>query len=475
MQACACVIWDAETMTATTEDGPQEEYDSKRHAGLYGAQRVKAMSAVLLALLLSVLDYAIANVALPLIAVDLHASSSRAIWVVNAYQLANLSCLLPLASLGARVGFGRLSQFGIFLFLIASVACALSQNLLELTLARALQGVGGACIMSVNIALVRFIYPHKELGRGIALNGLFVGLGVALGPSLGSLILSVASWPWIFWVNLPLALAALALAHAALPETPRSDIPTDVVGSLLTVASFALTGVGLDGLMHADFLSGAAVTVAGVLCWAMLLHYQRERLEPIVPVDLLARRPFLLACMVGFLGFVASNLYIVAMPFTLASAFHRGPGTIGLLIAPWAVGVATMSFVVSRLADRFPASVLSSIGLFITASGFCLLWFLPTDASNWDIAWRTLFAGCGFGLFQPPNNRAIMVTAPPGREGGASGMLSVARLAGQTTGALFVAALFTIFPHPAFICLGAAMTVALTGSILSLGRKYLAA
>ncbi|MBS1024209.1 MFS transporter [Gluconobacter cerinus] len=461
-------------MKAKAADESDLGVDPQRHAGLYGAQRAKAMSAVLLGLLLSVLDYAIANVALPSIAHDLNAPSSRAIWVVNAYQLANLSCLLPLASFGSRVGFARMSQIGIFLFLITSVGCALSQNLLELTLARALQGVGGACIMSVNIALVRFIYPHAELGKGIALNGLFVGIGVALGPTIGSIVLSVATWPWIFWINLPLALAALVMAHFALPQTPRSETQADIPGSLLTVASFALLGIGLDGLMHGDFLPGSLLTGAGIICWWLLLRYQKGRREPIVPVDLLARRPFLLACLVGFLGFVASNLYIVAMPFTLASAFHRGDSMIGLLIAPWAVGVAVMSFVVGKIADRFPASVLSSLGLLLTAFGFMLLWLLPLDASNAAIAWRTLLAGCGFGLFQPPNNRAIMVSAPAGREGGASGMLSVARLGGQTTGALLVAALFTIFPHPAFICLGGAMIAALTGSALSLGRKYLA-
>ena len=460
-------------MKAATVNSLRGEYDPQRHAGLYGARRVKAMSAVLLSLMLSILDYAIANVALPSIAQDLHAPSSRAIWVVNAYQLANLSCLLPLAAMGARFGFARMSQFGILLFLIASVACALSHTLLELTLARALQGVGGACIMSVNIALVRFIYPHEELGRGIALNGLFIGIGVALGPSLGSLVLSVADWPWIFWINLPLAVAAMILAHLALPETPRNNVAIDTIGSLLTVASFSLCGVGLDSLMHADMIPGVGLTGGGVISWVLLLRYQRGRREPTVPVDLLARRPFLLACMVGFMGFVSSNLYIVAMPFTLASAFHRGPSMIGLLIAPWAVGVATMSFVVGRFADRFPAAVLSSIGMGITAFGFMLLFMLNTDASNLDIAWRTLLAGMGFGLFQPPNNRAIMVAAPAGREGGASGMLSVARLAGQTLGALLVAGLFTVFPHPAFICLGCAMVVSIVGCALSASRKYL--
>ncbi|QHI95645.1 MFS transporter [Aristophania vespae] len=458
--------------SGTADRSLEEEYDPIRHAGLYGIQRVKAMSAVLLALLLSVLDYAIANVALPTIATDLHSDPSRAIWVVNAYQLASLSCLLPLAALGARVGFGRMSQLGIALFIIASVFCALSQNMLELALARALQGVGGSCVMSVNIALVRFIYPHKLLGKGIAINGFFVGLGVALGPTIGSFILSVASWPWIFWVNLPLGGIALILSYMALPQTPRSHVKTDVIGSLLTITSFATLGVGLDGLMHGDFELGISLTSFSLLSWYALLKWQKSHEEPIVPLDLLKRRPFFIACFVSYCGFIASNLYIVAMPFTLAEAFHRNPATVGLLIAPWAVGTASMSFFIGHFSDRFSASLLSSMGLFVTALGFILLWCLPVDASNLDIAWRTLLAGWGFGLFQPPNNRAIMVTAPSGREGGASGMLSVSRLAGQTSGALMVAGLFTVFSHPGFICLGAAAIVALIGAFLSAGRSF---
>ncbi|MXV35368.1 MULTISPECIES: MFS transporter [unclassified Saccharibacter] len=460
-------------MVASKADPSLEgEYDPERHAGLYGAQRIKAMTAVLLALLLSILDYSVANVALPSIATDLHSDPSQAIWVVNAYQLANLSCLLPLAALGARIGFGRMSQIGILLFLVASAACALSHTMLEITLARALQGIGGSCVMSVNIALVRFIYPHKLLGRGIAINGLFVGLGVALGPTIGSFILSVSSWPWIFWVNLPLGGVAFILSSMALPKTPQSALKVDIPGSLLTVASFALTGIGLDSLMHGDVVPGIGLTVGSIVCWALLLRWQRHHVEPIVPLDLLKRGPFLIACLVAFSGFVASNLYIVAMPFTLTEAFHRNPATVGLLIAPWAVGVASMSFIVGRVADRFPASMLSSLGLLVTAMGFVLLWTLSPEASNSAIAWRTLVAGLGFGLFQPPNNRAIMVTAPPGREGGASGMLSVSRLSGQTTGALLVAGLFTIFPHPAFICLGAAACVAASGALLSAARAW---
>lgn len=189
-------------------------------SGLYGAARGWAMLAVALSVFLALLDYAIANVALPDIARDLHASSSASIWVVNAYQMASLVTLLPLAALGSRVGFARLCRAGIVLFMLASLLCAVATNLPFLAMARVLQGIGGACIMSVNIALVRFIYPHAEIGRGVALNGVVVALGVAMGPTAAAVILTMGSWPWLFWINLPMGALALGVAAFALPDTP---------------------------------------------------------------------------------------------------------------------------------------------------------------------------------------------------------------------------------------------------------------
>lgn len=214
--------------------------------GLQGSARTLAVIAVSLSVLLALLDYAIANVALPDIGRDLHASASSSIWVVNAYQLASLVSLLPLASLGSKVGFSRLCRVGIMVFMVSSLLCATATSLPMLAGARVLQGIGGACIMSVNIALLRFIYPHAEIGRGIALNGVVVAVGVALGPTAAAVILSVASWPWLFWVNLPLGALALIMAFKALPETPRSNQKSDTLGSFLCILSVGALVMGCD-------------------------------------------------------------------------------------------------------------------------------------------------------------------------------------------------------------------------------------
>jgi DHA2 family multidrug resistance protein-like MFS transporter len=410
------------------------------HDGLFGGARYRAMFAVSLSVLLSTLDYAVVNVALPSIARDIHTSASESIWVVNAYQLASVISLLPLAAAGDRLGHGRLCRIGLVLFVVASVLCAASRSLPELAAARALQGFGGACIMSVNAALVRFIYPARQLGRGIALNGLVVALGVALGPTVAAVVLSVAHWQWLFLINLPLGGAALFFALTALPRTPLSGGAFDWISTALIAVAFGALIIGGDSFAHrGGVVMPVGLLVIGAVSLAVLVHRQMGRGDPLLPVDLLARAGFRTAFLTGFLGFVASNFFIISMPFNLVEVLHRTPVTTGLLITPWPVAIVLVAPFVGRLTDRYPAAVLSTVGLCLTGAGFLALRLLPAAPTDFDIAWRIGLAGAGFGLFQPPNNKAMITTAPHSRTGSASGMISVARLLGQTVGGMLVA------------------------------------
>jgi DHA2 family multidrug resistance protein-like MFS transporter len=423
---------------------------SAPHDGLFGGARYRAMFAVALSVLLSVLDYAVVNVALPTIARDIHTTDSAAIWVVNAYQLASVISLLPLAALGDRVGAARMCRIGLVLFVIASLLCAVSQNLPELAAARALQGFGGACIMSVNAALVRYIYPANQLGRGIALNGLVVALGVALGPTVAAGVLSVATWPWLFLINLPLGGAALYFALTALPKTPLSGGRFDYLSAALLALAFGALIIGGDSFAHASSLAFSGfLLLIGAISLVVLVRRQFGRSDPMLPVDLLARAGFRAAFLTGFLAFIASNFFIISMPFDLMNVLHRSAVATGLLITPWPVAIVLVAPVVGRLTDRYPASLLSTIGLTLTATGFLLLRLMPTNPSDLDIAWRIGLAGAGFGIFQPPNNKAMITTAPARRTGSASGMISVARLLGQTVGGMLVALTLGLVLHSA--------------------------
>jgi DHA2 family multidrug resistance protein-like MFS transporter len=437
--------------------------------GLFGSARYRAMFAVALSVLLSVLDYAVVNVALPTIAHDVHTTSSDAIWVVNAYQLSSLIALLPLAAMGDRVGHARMCRVGLVLFVIASVLCAISHTLPELAAARALQGVGGACIMSVNAALVRFIYPNSELGRGIALNGLVVALGVALGPTVAAAVLSVAGWQWLFLINLPLGGLALFFAMTALPVTPLIRGEFDFISTVLLAAGLGSLIIGLDSFAHnSGVVLALFLLVFGGGSLVLLVRLQIGRTDPLLPIDLLARPGFRTAFIVGFLGFVASNCFIISMPFNLMNVLHRGPVATGLLITPGPLGIVVVAPIVGRLSDRYPASVLSTIGLCITGLGFLLLRLTPPHPSDFDIAWRIALAGLGFGLFQPPNNKAMITTAPKHRTGSASGMISVARLFGQTVGGMLVALILGLVANGAvYTCLSLGSLIAFAGAAMS--------
>ena len=215
-------------------------------------QRYWAILTIALGLIMAVMDGAIANVALPTIAEDLHASPAFSIWIVNGYQLAITISLLPLASLGEILGYRRVYRAGLLLFTLASLFCALSHTLVLLTIARVVQGFGAAGIMSVNAALVRFIYPHRMLGRGIGINALVVAVSAAVGPTLAAGILATATWPYLFAINIPFGIAAVVIGMRALPHTPRSRHAFDWQSALMSAIMFGLGIAAIDSVGHGE-------------------------------------------------------------------------------------------------------------------------------------------------------------------------------------------------------------------------------
>ena len=440
--------------------------------GLPQPQRNYAILTIALGLVMSVMDGAIANVALPTIAKDLDASPAFSIWIVNGYQLAITISLLPLASLGEIIGYRRVYLAGLLLFTLASLFCALAHTLLLLTVARIVQGFGAAGIMSVNMALVRYIYPRALLGRGIGINAMVVAVSAAVGPTVAAAILAVGTWPYLFAVNVPIGVGALAVGWRCLPHTTLAGHPFDWLSAFLSAITFGLGIAGIDSLGHGEALTIALpeFAAAAVSGWLLALR-QTHTTSPLLPVDLLRIPIFALSIATSIASFCAQMLAFVALPFYLESRFGYSAVKIGLLVTPWPIAVAIAAPLAGRLVERYPAGLLGGIGLLLFALGLGTLAWLPADPSIPDVIWRMALAGAGFGLFQTPNNRTMIAAAPRERSGGASGMLGTARLLGQTTGAALVSLFLARYPMEGTrISLLAGAGFALLGAALSMMR-----
>ncbi len=435
-------------------------------------QRMWAILTIALGLTLAVLDGGIANVALPTIAREVHTSPANSIWVVNAYQLAVTISLLPLSSLGEIYGYRRIYQAGLVLFTFASLACALSSSLPTLIGARMLQGFGAAGIMSVNGALIRFIYPRRWLGRGVGLNATVGSIASALGPTVASGILAVAPWPWLFAVNVPLGVLSAVIALRALPMTPLSGIRFDLTSAGLQAVSFGTLLFGVSELGHGDSWAHVAVAlVVAVVSGFMLVTRQMSRTAPLLPVDLMRIPLFALSVATSICSFIGQSIGQVSMPFLFEHRFGMDQVMTGLLMTPWPLMVAVVAPFAGRLADRYPAGLLGGCGMTVMTVGLLAMSLLPDHPTTWDIVWRMTVCGLGFGFFNTPNNRAIITSAPPIRSGGASGMQATARLLGQSMGAALVALVFTAFPlNGTTVALFIATGAAAVGACVSFSR-----
>lgn len=389
---------------------------------------------------LSVLDTSIANVALPTIAADLHADPSQAVWVVNAYNLAVVMLLLPLSAMSERIGFRRMFSMGLLLFAVASLFGAVAGSLWQLTAARVLQGIGAASLMCMFGGLVRNIYPMRMLGRGISLNATTVAVMSVVGPTLGSVILEIAHWRWIFAINLPICVAIMfGLRH--LPEVPRNTIRFDWRSALLCMLTLGVFISGVDTLGHSAWRGTLMIAAAAAVAW-VLVRRESSQSTPLVPVDLLRIRPVGFAVAASACTFAAQMASFVTLPFYFQQVLGRPYLEIGMLMGAWPVGTAVVAPVAGRMSDRYSAAVLSGAGAGAMALGLLALALMPLHVGNAWIMIAMCVTGMGFGFFQTPNNRAMLSSAPRQRSGAAGGMQATTRVFGQSFGTALVAIAF---------------------------------
>jgi DHA2 family multidrug resistance protein-like MFS transporter len=418
-------------------------------------------------MVLVVLDAAIANVALPSIARSLQVTPGMSVWIITAYQASLLMALLPCAALGESLGYRRVFTVGVALFVGASALCAVSPTLPWLVAARFLQGLGGAAVLALGVALLRFVVPTDQLGAAIGWNALAVALSSAAGPTIGAAILSVTGWPWLFAVNVPLGVFVVLATHA-LPTVGGMARRLDLFSMALNAGAFASLVIGAELLPARPALATVLLAVAAVVL-AALVRRERPREAPLVPLDLLSTDSFLISVISSVCCFAGVAAGMVALPFYLQHGLRQSIWITGLYMTPWPLTAAVAAPFVGRLAKHVSTACLCVVGGACLSIGLLAAALWPMQGHPLPLVPITMLCGLGFGLFQVPNNQNMFLAAPPERSGAAGGMQGTARLAGQTSGAIIMTFLFTLTSVDAAprIGLGIAAVLAMAAGLVS--------
>ena len=434
-----------------------------------------AVVAVLAAIMMGVLDGTVMNVALPTLSKEFDVSASNIIWVVNAYQLVVTMMLLGFAAIGDVFGYKRVFLCGVSIFVTASALCAMSRSFEMMVFARVLQGMGGACTMSINIALLRLIFPPHRLGRVMAANAVIVAVTAASGPTLGGAILSIGHWSWIFLLNIPLGLLALVLGWKLLPHNPPPKQPKRLDGQSIVMNAvffglliYTVEGIAHDGLSTLLVLQGVITVIVGI----MYICRQLQIPMPILPVDLFRIPIFSMSIGCSIACFTAQMMALVSLPFFMQHTLSMSVAETGLMLTPWPLATTLTAPLAGRLIEKVHPGILGAIGMMVFTLGLLLLSVVGKGVGLADLAWRMAVCGVGIGLFQTPNNVTITTSAPIRRSGGASGMLGTARVLGQTLGTAIVAIVFHLVssPNSEKTCFYVAITFAATAAIVSFLR-----
>ncbi len=399
---------------------------------------------------MTTLDGSIVNIGLPSIANTFHAGISGATeWIIIGYLVVIAAALLTFGRLADMLGRKAIFLIGLITFILGSMLCGLAPSLLLLILSRLLQGIGGALIFSVNVAMITSTFPVNERGLALGLNAVVVSLGVAAGPTIGGIIIQYLTWRWIFYVNVPICfLVLLAGWYFYREQRPQQGQRErfDPVGAVVLAIGLAAFTLGLSFGQEWGWLSAGTLATLGIgiVMLAVAAYVESHVEHPVVNPRLILNRVFAFAN----ISFILCMMALFAPGFLLPFYFEqlRGFSTIqtGLLMTPLPLLLAVVAPLSGSLADRFGSRWLSPIGLGIACFGLVLLSQINAQSSLWDIIWRLAVIGAGQGLFQSPNTRTMMSAAPRNAQGEASGLLATGRVIGQSmsvalTGTVFAA------------------------------------
>ena len=404
------------------------------------------MAAVGMGVFLATIDGSIVNIALPTLEQAFDTTFPVVQWVVLAYLLTITTLMLSVGRLADMIGKKSIYASGFVVFTLGSVLCGLSPTVYWLVGFRVFQGIGAAMIVALGTAIVTEAFPPQERGKALGITGTIVSVGIVIGPTIGGLLIQSLSWHWIFFVNLPVGILGIWMVLRYVPAyRPTSRQRFDIWGALTLFASLlslllALTNGQEHGFGSPPILGTFA---ASALFLAIFILIELRSDYPMVDLSLFHNRLFSTNLATAILTFIAFSGVIILMPFYLENVLGYTPRQAGMMLVVVPVMLGISAPLSGVLSDRVGTRLISSLGLGIILIGYLAVSTLSTDTTTLGYILRFIPVGLGFGIFQSPNNSAIMGAAPRERLGIVSGMLAISRTLGQTTGIAIMGAIWS--------------------------------
>lgn len=402
------------------------------------------MLAVAMGLFLATIDGSIVNVSLPTMIASLQTDFATIQWVVLSYLLTITAVQTIVGRLADMYGKKRLYTLGFVVFTLGSLLSGLSPTVGWLIGFRVLQGVGAALILALGLAILTEAFPAEERGRALGIGGSIVSVGIVIGPTLGGIILEHLSWHWIFFVNVPIGIVGTFIALRNVPATtPAGGQTFDLGGAaMLTVTLLALL-LGLTNGQQNGFTSSLTLGLLALsaVVFVAFVFQELHHPQPLIDPQLFRDRQFTVNLATGLMVFIGLGSSVL-IPFYLEDVLGYSVQQVGLLLAVLPVSLGIVAPISGSLSDRFGTRPISVIGLAVTTVGYLALATLETDTTAVGFMLRYLPVGIGVGLFQSPNNSAIMGSVPANKLGIASSLLATTRSLGQTVGISVLGALW---------------------------------
>jgi EmrB/QacA subfamily drug resistance transporter len=425
---------------------------NKKSEEIRYAQRYSVLFSIMLGSIMGPIDASIVNVILPTITQFFGVPISTAQWVPMIYLQTICSLLLFYGRLGDLLGYKRVYLSGLAGFIITSGLCGLSPSIDWLILFRAIQGFSAGMMGAMPYAIITGSFPPEERGKALGINAISISAGLAIGPSLGGFVTSLSSWRFVFLINIPIGIAGLLWAYHIIPELKGQPGKMDIWGALAAFVSLFSFLFFMNGLQSLGFNYAIGIVLSvSITAGISFLWIESRTAQPMLNLKLFGNMTFSFSIISALLNFMSQYVMVFLTPFYLQRVLNYTPKNVGLTMTSFPLAVMAVAPFSGSLSDRIGTKVLACFGAAICALSLFLMSQLPASASPLAVVWRLALFGLGTGVFQSPNNSAVMGSAPRSHLGIASGILAAVRSLGMVLGIATGGAVLYAFVSPSIL------------------------